>query len=304
MYKIAILGCENSHADAFLKFIYGEQKEDSANYVKVSEPVVTDVEVVGIYSDEEAPMEKLSKMFGIPKMNSYDELVGKVDGIIVTARHGDNHYKYAKPYIASGIPMFIDKPITISEKEAVEFMAELKANNVKVVGGSVCGLYATIQKYKKIIENKEMGEVYGGSVRAPMDAQSTYGGFFFYSQHLVQMMCEMFGYYPNSVTAVKHENHYNCLFNYDTCSVSGTYINGNYRYYASIDCADGSLHEPCEFGTAFVDEFMHFHTILTGGEMHQSYEDFFAPVFILNAIVRSYENGGTPEKVLGFDEIK
>lgn len=304
MYKIAILGCENSHADAFLKFIYGEQKEDGASYVKVSEPVVTDVEVIGVYSDEEAPMEKLNKMFGVPKMSSYDELVGKVDGIIVTARHGDNHYKYAKPYLASGIPMFIDKPITISEKEAVEFMAELKKNNVKVVGGSVCGLYATIQKFKKIVENKEMGEVYGGSVRAPMDAQSVYGGFFFYSQHLVQMMCEMFGYYPNTVTAVKHEKHYNCLFNYDTCSVSGTYVNGNYRYYAGIDCADGSLQEPCEFGTAFVDEFMHFHTILTGGEMHQSYEDFFAPVFILNAIVRSYENGGAPEKVLRAEEIK
>lgn len=304
MYKIAILGCENSHADAFLKFIYGEQKEDGASYVKVSEPVVKDVEVIGVYSDEEAPMEKLNKMFGVPKMSSYDELVGKVDGIIVTARHGDNHYKYAKPYIASGIPMFIDKPITISEKEAVEFKAELIKNNVKVVGGSVCGLYTTIQKYKKIVESKEMGEVYGGSIRAPMDANSTYGGFFFYSQHLVQMMCEMFGYYPKSVTAVKHENHYNCLFNYDNVDVKGTYVNGNYRYYAGIDCADGSLQETCEFGTAFVDEFMHYYTILTGGEMHQSYEDFFAPVFILNAIVRSYENGGKCEKILCAEDIK
>ena len=232
MYKIAILGCENSHADAFLKFIYGERKEDRASYVKFSEPVVNDIEVIGVYSDEEAPMEKLNKMFGVPKMSSYDELVGKVDGIIVTARHGDNHYKYAKPYIASGIPMFIDKPITISEEEAVKFMNELKENNVKVVGGSVCGLYETIKKYKKIVENKEMGEVYGGAIRAPMDAQSTYGGFFFYSQHLVQMMCEIFGYYPKSVTAVKHEKFYNCLFNYEDVDVKGTYVNGNYRYFA------------------------------------------------------------------------
>ena len=118
------------------------------------------------------------------------------------------------------------------------------------------------------------------------------------------MMCEMFGYYPNSVTAVKHENHYNCLFNYDNVDVKGTYINGNYRYYAGIDCADGSLQETCEFGTAFVDEFMHFYTILTGGEMHQSYDDFFAPVFILNAIVRSYENGGKCEKILRAEDIK
>ena len=35
MYKIAVLGCENSHADAFLDFIYNKK-------------MVTDVEVIGV----------------------------------------------------------------------------------------------------------------------------------------------------------------------------------------------------------------------------------------------------------------
>jgi predicted dehydrogenase len=249
-------------------------------------------------------MQKLNEEFGVYAMKSYDEFVDVADGIIVTARHGDNHYKYAKPYIKKGIPMFIDKPITVSEEDAVDFMKELKANNIKVCGGSMCVFASLVQEYAKAVKEKTYGEVYGGYVRAPINMDNPYGGFFFYSQHLVQMMCEMFGYYPNSVTAIKHDNHYNCLFNYDNVDVKGTYINGNYRYYAGIDCADGSLLEPCEFGTAFVDEFMHFYTILTGGEMHQSYDDFFAPVFILNAIVRSYENGGKCEKILRAEDIK
>ena len=32
--------------------------------------------------------------------------------------------------------MFIDKPITVSETDAVDFMKELKANGVKITGGS------------------------------------------------------------------------------------------------------------------------------------------------------------------------
>ena len=116
MYKIAILGCENSHADMFLDIIKNEK--------------IDDVEVVGVYSYDSDAAERVSKKYGIPIAQSYDEFVGKIDGLIITARHGDHHYKYAKPYLDSKIPLFIDKPITISEKEAVEFMSILKENHI------------------------------------------------------------------------------------------------------------------------------------------------------------------------------
>ena len=112
MYKIAILGCENSHAASFLKTI----KTDN----------IEDVEVVGVYSYDFAEAEKLNKQFGVYAAKEFDEFVGKIDGLIITARHGDNHYKYAKPYLESRIPIFIDKPMTISESEAVDFMNALK----------------------------------------------------------------------------------------------------------------------------------------------------------------------------------
>ena len=123
MKKIAILGCENSHANNFLKFIKAKEE-------------FKDIEVVGVYSDDIPAAEKLRDMFGVPVLDDYADAVGKIDGLIITARHGDNHYKYAKPYIESGIPMFIDKPITVKEEEAVEFMQKLRANNVRVCGGS------------------------------------------------------------------------------------------------------------------------------------------------------------------------
>ena len=124
MFKIAILGCENSHADAFLGLI--------------KDGKYTDIEVLGVYTNEPEAEERMQKNFGVYCAKSYDEFVGKVDGIVITARDGRNHYKYAKPYIASGIPMFIDKPITSDEDEAVTFMKELKSHGCRVVGGSSC----------------------------------------------------------------------------------------------------------------------------------------------------------------------
>ena len=186
MYKIAILECENSHANSFIDYILNSGKID-------------DVEIAGVYSDEEEACKKLNEQFGVYVAKNYDEFVGKIDGLIVTARHGNNHYKYAKPYIESGIPMFIDKPITICEKEAVEFMKELKANNVPVTGGSCCVYDSYVQHVKAVANGGRYGNVLGGYVRAPLNANSNYGGFYFYAQHLVQVMCEVFGNYPDSV---------------------------------------------------------------------------------------------------------
>ena len=117
MKKIAILGCENSHADAFLKAI--RENEEFGN-----------IEVVGVYSVELEEAQKLQEKYGVAILSDYADAVGKVDGVVITARHGDNHYKYAKPYIESGIPMFIDKPITNSEEEAVTFMRALRDGGV------------------------------------------------------------------------------------------------------------------------------------------------------------------------------
>ena len=100
MKRIVILGCENSHAAEFLKHI-------------TASPTFSDVEVVGVYSEEAAAAQKLSDKYGVPILSSPEQAVGRVDGVVITARHGDRHFPYAGPYIESGIPMFIDKPITI-----------------------------------------------------------------------------------------------------------------------------------------------------------------------------------------------
>ena len=123
MKKIVILGCENSHADTFLDII-----KNDASY--------SDIEVLGVYSDETDATDRLKEKFGVYVMKSYDEFAGKVDGVIITARHGANHYKYAKPYLKKDIPMFIDKPITIDEGEAIEFMQKAKSLGIRLYRNS------------------------------------------------------------------------------------------------------------------------------------------------------------------------
>ena len=279
MKKIAILGCENSHADNFLKFI--KEKADFA-----------DVEVIGVYSDDRTASEKLNEKFGVAILEDYTDAVGKVDGIVITARHGDNHYKYAKPYIDGGIPMFIDKPITVSESEAVEFMQALKAKGTRISGGSSLKLDPTVELLKQEAKSEEGGKTIGGYVRAPYQSQNAYGNFFFYAQHLVEIVCEIFGRFPISVTAKKNDKQIHVLFHYTDFDCVGLFCDGNYLYYASrmatktTHSLDISLSSDC-----FYKEFKEFYGLLEGAKQTISYEEFISPVFIMNAIVRSLESG-------------
>ena len=278
MYKIAILGCENSHAKNFLNVIKEKER-------------FSDVEVIGVFSEDMEAANKLKDEFGVNVAKSYDEFVGKVDGVVITARHGDNHYKYAKPYIASGIPMFIDKPITITEEEAEEFKAELIKHNIKVTGGSTLKHPDVIKEFKEAVAEKTYGEVYGGILRAPIDLESSYGNFYFYSQHLVQMASEIFGYYPNSVIAFKNGKVLNCTLRYDEYDVNLEFVDLNYKYFAAISCENDYILKPLSPANCSENEFAEYYTILTGGEMVQSYDEFFAPVYVMNAIARSLASG-------------
>ena len=276
MYRIAILGCENSHATHFLKVL--------------SEGKYPDVKVVGIFSEETDAAEKLSERFSVPILPAYDAPVKEVDGVMITARHGDNHYKYAKPYLSRGIPMFIDKPITCSEEEAVAFMRDAKANGVRLCGGSLCATLEETLKLKAAREGGALGEIRGGHVTAPIQLTSVYGGATFYAQHLIEIMTAIFGESVTAVCAKAEKTSLSFLASYeDGFNVTGQYVEKGKYYTASVYGSESMQAETLTVtGGNFMDEM---YALLCGGEMQKSYESFIYPVFVMNAILRSAESG-------------
>ena len=279
MKRIAILGCENSHADAFLTFIKGKEE-------------FRDVEVVGVYSDEPEAAEKLHDRFAVPVMKHYTDAVGRIDGLIVTARHGDSHYTFARPYISSGIPMFIDKPITIREEQAIAFMKELREHGVRISGGSSLKQDEYVRRLKSEAVHEVGGKTLGGYVRAPYQRENSYGGFYFYAQHLVEMVCEIFGRFPRSVMARSNNSQIHVLFHYESYDCVGLFCNNSYHYYAARMAETTSKgFEIPSTNDWFYREFSEFYGILSGEVQAIGYDEFISPVMILNAIVRSLESG-------------
>ncbi len=278
MYKIALLGVENSHATQFLNLIAAGKYPE--------------IEVVGVYSNEPEAAAKLNEKFGVAILPDYAAAAGQVDGVMITARHGDNHYKYAKPYLTSGIPMFIDKPITCTEEDAVAFMTEAHANGVRLCGGSVLPTLPEVLELRDSVASKKDGTVLGGHLACPVQMSSVYGGFHFYSQHLVQMMTTIFGDDVRAVCANRREAALSFLARYDDYDVSGTFGDAIHYYNVSVYTSKGAWVTPCTTGPdSFAHEMDDMLALLRGEPMKTTYASFVRPVFVINALVRSADSG-------------
>lgn len=274
MYKIVILGCENSHANNFLRLI--------------AEGHYPEIEVIGIYSNEPEAGLKLHDRFGTPIMADFADAVGKVDGVMITARHGDNHYKYAKPYMDAGIPMFIDKPITCSEEEAVAFMREARDRGIRLCGGSTCAALAETLTLAEVVRTEALGKVRGGAVVSPFQPNSPYGGFTFYAQHLIEIMTTIFGEGVQDVLAARREGALTFTARYENFSVQATYLEGVGYYSASVYGAKAVQNEILKFTPeSFTHEMNDMLDLLHGEPMKKSYESFIYPVFVMNALMRA-----------------
>lgn len=281
MYRIVILGCENSHANNFLRLI--------------SEGKYPDIEVVGIYSNEPEAAKKLCDTYGAPIMENYDSLADSsaaLDGVMITARHGDNHMKYALPYIKLGIPMFIDKPITCSEAEAIEFMQIARDNSIRLCGGSTCAALSETLALAKAVRENELGDLLGGNVVAPLHSPSPYGGFYFYAEHLIDITISIFGTGIKSVYASKNKDATALIISYEGFDVTATYLERAGYYSAAVYGTKSEKHLSLTFTPdSFEHEMNDMKALLDGSEMVKSYEDFILPVFVMNAVLRSYESG-------------
>lgn len=278
MYKIVILGCENSHANNFLRLI--------------AEGHYPEIEVIGIYSNEPEAVQKLHEQFGTPIMADYADAVGRVDGVMITARHGDNHYKYAKPYLDAGIPMFIDKPITCTEEEAVAFMRDVRDRGIRLCGGSTCAALAETLSLAEDARTEALGAVRGGAIVSPYQPNSPYGGFTFYAQHLIEIMTTIFGEGIERVIVDDRENAMTFTARYADFNVQATYLAGIGYYSASLYGKKGARNEILQFTPdSFRHEMDDMLDLLHGKPMKKSYESFIYPVFVMNALMRGSESG-------------
>ncbi len=276
MYKIGIWGSENSHADTFAT-IFEEEKDFGCKVVAVG----------GQYEDKNLEVsEKYNIEFIAEKP---EDMIGKVDAVMITSRDGKYHAGAAEPLIKAKIPVFIDKPIANHSDEALSVARLAKQHNVPICGGSALKYAYDILILQNMVKSKQ---VQGGMVSAPLSMNNEYGGFYFYSSHLAEMSMTIFGYDPSSVMAFENNGNVTAAVKYDDYIVTNHFMDNSYAsYHGIVFTREQNFSRPIDFSMTFRHEAKLFVEMLRTGKSNISLEELIKPVFYLNAVEKSYKKG-------------
>lgn len=285
MIRIGILGSDSSHALAFAKLC----NIPDSNTGQYNFP---DVRITTIYGHDKNETEKTALEGNIKEIvSSPDELIGKVDGVMVLFRDGNLHVPYALPFIKKGIPVWIDKPLTVTLEDTQILLKEAAKSNSLVTGGSTCKYSNDVLELGKFVRSGSVGNVLSGYINFPGDINSPYNGIFFYGPHMIEILFTIFGYNVVSLTAMKNNSDILCIVNYDT-------------YHVVLDFAKNACQNMCiihgdkksHVGEIRIDSFTYkaglekFIDMIHTGVSPLSLDKLAAPTKLLTAIYESLQS--------------
>jgi predicted dehydrogenase len=147
--SIGIIGLSegNGHPFSYSSIINGYSPEGLAasgwpgiyEYVRrrhASEFGLGDWKITHAWTQDSESTKKLCAACRIPNgVADYREFLGKVDAVIVARDDFELHYEIARPFLEAGLPVFIDKPLSVDVAELRAFKPYLEKGQLMSCSG-------------------------------------------------------------------------------------------------------------------------------------------------------------------------
>ena len=187
--RVGIIGLDTSHAIAFTKVLNAaDAKPDVANcrvvaaYPKGSWDIESSTSRVPRYTEE------VQKM-GVVIVDSIDDLLTKVDAVLLESNDGRPHLEQVIPVLKAGKRVFVDKPVAGSLADAVAIYRAAEQYKVPLFSSSSTRFYETAQA----VRNGKIGDVIGCDAYGPCSLEKTHPDLFWYGIHGVEILFTAMG---------------------------------------------------------------------------------------------------------------
>ena len=188
---VGIIGFDTSHVPAFTKSLNDTTDPFHIPGAKVKYGFPSfSPDIESSYGRVEGFRQELVEKWGVTLVDSVEELIEKVDAVLLESVDGRRHLAEATPVIKARKPLFIDKPLAANYKDAAEIVRLAKENDCPFFSSSSLRFDANIVA---IEEDPELGQVFACDAFSPADLDPTNPGLFWYGVHGVEILYTFMG---------------------------------------------------------------------------------------------------------------
>jgi Oxidoreductase family, NAD-binding Rossmann fold len=196
--RIGLIGLDTSHAGAFTQLLNDPARPDHVRGARVV------AAFKGGSPDIDASTSRVEKFtaelrdtWKIELVDSIDELVHRVDAVILTSVDGRVHLAQARPVLGARKPLFVDKPFTTSVRDAIEFARLAREHQTPAFSSSSLRFSDDVQAIKR---DPRVAEVLGAIAWGPATLEPHHPDLFWYGIHAVEILYTFMGIGCETVT--------------------------------------------------------------------------------------------------------
>ena len=223
LIRIGIIGCDTSHVPAFTGLFNDPKNEgDLAGFKVVAAFPGGSNDIKDSYGRVEGFTKQIKEKWGVEIVGSIDELVSKVDVVLLESVDGRPHLAQATPVLKAKKKVFIDKPIAGSLADTLKLFALSKETGTPLFSSSSLRFYPNFRNLKK---ETKAGNILGCLVYAPCSLEEHHPDLFWYGIHGVETLYTIMGTGCKTVART---------YTKDTDVVTGTWEDGRVATFRGI----------------------------------------------------------------------
>ena len=131
----------------------------------------------------------LRDKYGVRIVDSIDSLIKEADVVMIENVDGRPHLEEAIPVIKAHKPLFVDKPLAGSLRDALEIYRLARENGVPIFSASSLRFYQSLQEMK----SADAGQINGACACGPCEVEPHHPDLFWYGIHSTEALYTILG---------------------------------------------------------------------------------------------------------------
>lgn len=200
--RVGLIGLDTSHVTAFTELL---NSESHAQHVPGAKVVAAfkggSPDIPSSWSRVDRYTKELQDKYKVSIVGSIEELCSQVDVVLLESVDGRPHLDQLRPVLRARKPVFIDKPIAGSLKDAVEIHRLVKESGVPCFSSSSYRFYDSMRDLKAI----DVGKVHAAISYGPAEKEPHHPDLYWYGIHATEALFTVLGQGCQSVTRTATE---------------------------------------------------------------------------------------------------